>query len=195
LEEVGRGSTPLGRVLGHGAAVTGKVFGVSRVPVVKGQALPAYDPRALKGTGVTYATSPMGADHTAGNCLPGSALPDGTIPDPHNPKDQVRLSRYMQHLAMVFDTLGLCWFSRAPILVDHSLLTDLLVSLYDNRSDMDGLMEQAHQALQVELGFNKEAGFTPNDDRLPEFFSEEPLSPLDLRFDISPEELQTTLET
>jgi aldehyde:ferredoxin oxidoreductase len=194
LDEAGRGSTPLGRVLGHGAAVTGKVFGVSRVPVVKGQALPAYDPRALKGTGVTYATSPMGADHTAGNCLPGSSLPDGTIPDPHNFKDQVRLSRYMQHLAMVFDTLGLCWFSRAPILDDHSLLTDMLVSLYGNRSDMDGLMEKAHQALQVELNFNKEAGFTTNDDRLPEFFSEEPLSPLGLHFDINPEELQTTLE-
>ena len=65
IAEVGEG-TPLGRILGSGAGVTGKAFGVRRVPVVKNQALPAYDPRAVKGIGVTYATSPMGGDHTAG---------------------------------------------------------------------------------------------------------------------------------
>ncbi len=65
VKEVGKG-THLGRILGNGAAVTGKVFGVKRVPVVKGQALPAYDPRGIQGIGVTYATSTQGADHTAG---------------------------------------------------------------------------------------------------------------------------------
>ena len=59
IKEVGKG-TPLGRILGSGAAVTGKVFGVERVPVVKGQAMPAYDPRAVQGIGVTYATSTHG---------------------------------------------------------------------------------------------------------------------------------------
>jgi aldehyde:ferredoxin oxidoreductase len=68
LEEIAAGSV-LGRVLGQGAAVTGRVLGVSRVPVAKGQAMPAYDPRALKGNGVTCASSPMGADHTAGNAF------------------------------------------------------------------------------------------------------------------------------
>ncbi|HWI41303.1 MAG TPA: aldehyde ferredoxin oxidoreductase N-terminal domain-containing protein, partial [Verrucomicrobiae bacterium] len=48
LEEVGKG-TPLGRILGCGAEITGKVFGVEKVPVVKGQAIPAYDPRGIKG--------------------------------------------------------------------------------------------------------------------------------------------------
>ncbi len=43
VKEVGKG-TPLGRILGNGAAVTGQVFGVERVPVVKKQAMPAYDP-------------------------------------------------------------------------------------------------------------------------------------------------------
>ncbi len=48
VKEVGKG-TDLGRILGNGAAVTGKVFGIERVPVVKGQAMPAYDPRADSG--------------------------------------------------------------------------------------------------------------------------------------------------
>lgn len=72
-KEVGEGSH-LGRILGNGAAVTGKVFGLERVPVVKGQALPAYDPRAIQGIGVTYASSPMGADHTAGYAVAANLL-------------------------------------------------------------------------------------------------------------------------
>ncbi|TLM99850.1 aldehyde ferredoxin oxidoreductase, partial [bacterium] len=66
LLDKARRNTPLGRVIGSGAGLTGKVLGVRRVPVVKNQAISAYDPRAIKGTGVTYATTPQGADHTAG---------------------------------------------------------------------------------------------------------------------------------
>ena len=59
VKEVGKG-TPLGRILGSGAAVTGKVFGVERVPVVKGQALPAYDPRGIQGIGRDLRHHPHG---------------------------------------------------------------------------------------------------------------------------------------
>nr|WP_279384396.1 aldehyde ferredoxin oxidoreductase C-terminal domain-containing protein [Geotalea toluenoxydans] len=62
-EDIGKG-TPLGRIIGSGAGHVGKVYGVTRVPVVKNQAIPAYDPRSIKGIGITYATSTMGADHT-----------------------------------------------------------------------------------------------------------------------------------
>ncbi|NIN64606.1 MAG: aldehyde ferredoxin oxidoreductase, partial [Anaerolineae bacterium] len=54
MHEIRKG-TPLGQVLGCGAATTGKVFGVVRVPGVKGQNMPAYEPRAVKGIGVVYA--------------------------------------------------------------------------------------------------------------------------------------------
>ena len=192
VAEVGQ-NTPLGRVVGQGAAVTGRVFGVAHVPVVKGQAMPAYDPRAFKGIGVTYATSTMGADHTAGNCLPGSALPDGTIPDPHSREHQVELSRYMQQLATTFDSLGLCWFTRGPILADNSLLTDILAAQWGGEWTMDGLFAQARKTLGVELAFNRAAGFTPDDDRLPDYFSEEALAPEGFKFDISPEEMQQAI--
>ena len=84
LDQGSRQGTPLGRILGSGAAVTGKVFGVERVPVVKGQAMPAYDPRAVQGIGVTYATSPMGADHTAGYAMATNILNVGGYVDPLN---------------------------------------------------------------------------------------------------------------
>ena len=68
IAEIGH-DTKKGRMLGAGTESVGKAHGVKRIPVVKGQAMAAYDPRALKGLGVTYATSPMGADHTAGHTL------------------------------------------------------------------------------------------------------------------------------
>ncbi|HOG45196.1 MAG TPA: aldehyde ferredoxin oxidoreductase N-terminal domain-containing protein, partial [Anaerolineae bacterium] len=65
IHEMGRG-TPMGRILGGGTGLAGKALGVTRVPEVKGQGMPAYEPRAVKGIGITYATTTMGADHTAG---------------------------------------------------------------------------------------------------------------------------------
>ena len=100
MREVGEG-TPLGRVLGSGAGITGKVFGCLRVPVAKNQAMPAYDPRAVKGVGVTYAVSPQGADHTSGN----------TVKSPvkqHLKDGQETVSRNAQVGFTVMDNLGLC---------------------------------------------------------------------------------------
>jgi aldehyde:ferredoxin oxidoreductase len=192
IEEIGAG-TPLGRVLGHGAAVTGRVFGVARVPAVKGQGLAAYDPRVLKGTAVTFATSPMGADHTAGNALPGTVLPGVGKPDPTRREHQVALSRYLQELATIFDSTGLCWFTRGPILADETLLLDLLAGKLGGAWTMDRLWAMARDTLRCELAFNRAAGLGPATDRLPDFFRTEPLGPHGLTFDLAPDEVQQAL--
>ena len=67
LKQIPKG-TPLGRIIGSGAEVTGKVFGISRIPTVMGQGLAAYDPRSNKGIGVTYMSSPMGGRPHCGMC-------------------------------------------------------------------------------------------------------------------------------
>ena len=103
LEEI-RAGTPLGRMLGNGAVLTGKVLGITRVPAVKGQAMSAYEPRAIKGTGVTYATSPQGADHTCGLTIRSKV-------DHLDPKGQVALSRTAQINMAGYDTLGACIFA------------------------------------------------------------------------------------
>jgi aldehyde:ferredoxin oxidoreductase len=103
MAEVGQG-TPLGRILGSGTGAVGHTYGVSRVPVVKNQSLPAYDPRAVKGIGVTYATSPMGADHTAGYSVTANILSVGGSVDPLKPAGQVELSRGLQAATAAIDT-------------------------------------------------------------------------------------------
>ncbi len=193
LKEVGKG-TPLGRILGNGAAVTGKVFGVERVPVVKGQAMPAYDPRAIQGIGVTYATSTMGADHTAGYAVAPNILKVGGDVDPLKPEGQVEISRNLQIATAALDSTGMCLFVSFATLDQpdtFQALVDLLNSFSGLNLTADDLVELGKSILMNERGFNIAAGFTSQHDRLPEFFKKEPLPPHNVTFQVKDEELDT----
>jgi aldehyde:ferredoxin oxidoreductase len=191
VKEVGKG-TPLGRILGSGAAVTGKVFGVERVPVVKGQAMPAYDPRGIMGIGVTYATSTMGADHTAGYAVMTNIMNVGGSVDPLKPKGQVELSRNLQIATAVVDSTGMCLFvafATADQPETFQALLDMLNSFYDMNMTADDVVEFGKSVLKNEREFNIKAGFTSEHDRLPEYFQKEPLPPHNITFQVKDEDL------
>jgi aldehyde:ferredoxin oxidoreductase len=191
LKEVGEG-TPLGRILGNGAAVTGRVFGVERVPVVKGQAMPAYDPRAVQGIGVTYATSTMGADHTAGYAVATNILGVGGSVDPLKPEGQIELSRNLQIATAAIDSTGMCLFIAFAILDQpetFQALLDLLNSFYGLNLTGDDVNALGQQILSTEREFNKKAGFTSKHDRLPAYFHNENLAPHNVTFQVKDEEL------
>lgn len=193
LKEVGKG-TPLGRILGNGAAVTGKVFGVERVPVVKGQALPAYDPRAVQGIGVTYATSTMGADHTAGYAVTANILAVGGQVDPLKPGGQVDLSRNLQIATAAVDATGMCLFIAFAVLDQpetFQALLDLLNAFYGLQLDANGVVDLGKNILKMEREFNTKAGFTAEHDRLPRFFKTDPLPPHGALFEVKDEELDS----
>ncbi len=188
--------TPLGRILANGTEFTGKAFGVYRIPVVKHQAMPAYDPRAIKGIGVTYATTPMGADHTAGYAIATEVMGVGGEADPRS-RDKIDLSRNLQAATAVIDSTGYCLFTAFAVLdipeglegmvesVNGVLGTDLTV---------DDIGDIGMSILKIEREFNKKAGFTKEDDRLPEFMREEKLPPSGEVFDIPDEELDKVFE-
>lgn len=191
IKEVGKGS-PLGRILGNGAAVTGKVFGVERVPVVKGQALPAYDPRAIQGMGVTYATTTMGADHTAGYAVTANVLKVGGYVDPLKPEGQIELSRNLQIATAAVDATGMCLFIAFAILDQpetFQALLDLLGSFYGQPMTGDDVTALGKKVLTMERDFNERAGFTNKQDRLPEFFKKEKLPPHDTTFQVADADL------
>jgi aldehyde:ferredoxin oxidoreductase len=176
LESI-RADDPLGLLIGNGCAVTGKALGAARVPVVKGQSLSAYDPRVLKGTGVTYATSPMGADHTCGNALPSPANPGY---DPGSPSGQNQVSEFLQSYFAAVDTLGMCLFASIPILESPDLQRELIraVAAKLGVELPDGYLQELGRGVVVaERAFNRLAGFGPGDDRLPGFIRKETLSP------------------
>jgi aldehyde:ferredoxin oxidoreductase len=191
LKEVGKGS-PIGRILGNGAAITGKVLGVERVPVVKGQALPAYDPRGIQGMGVTYATSTQGADHTAGYAVTANVLKVGGYVDPLKPEGQVELSRNLQIATAAIDSTGMCLFIAFAVLDQpetFQALIDLLNAFYGLSLTADDVTALGKQILKTERDFNLQAGLTAKHDRLPDFFKKEALAPHNLTFMVKDEEL------
>ncbi|HEN20573.1 MAG TPA: aldehyde ferredoxin oxidoreductase [Desulfobacteraceae bacterium] len=193
IKEVGKG-TPLGRIIGSGAAATGKAFGVRRVPVVKNQAMPAYDPRAIKGIGVTYATSTMGADHTSGYAIGPNIMKVGGYVDPLVPDGQAELSRNLQIATAAVDTAGLCLFVAFPVLdIPDALvaIVDMLNAKYGLSLTGDDVTSLGIRVLKMERDFNERAGFSNVDDRLPEFMKIEKLPPHNHVFDVSDEDLDS----
>ena len=191
VKEVGEG-TPLGRILGSGAAVTGKVFGIERVPVVKGQAMPAYDPRGIMGIGVTYATSTMGADHTSGYAVASNIMGVGGSVDPLKPEGQIELSRNLQIATAAVDATGMCLFVAFPVLDQpetFQALIDMINAFYGLSLTADDVTELGKSILKNEREFNFAAGLTSKHDRLPDYFKKEKLPPHDITFQVKDEDL------
>ncbi len=192
-EEVGKG-TPLGRIIGGGAGSVGKAFGVTRVPVVKNQAIPAYDPRAIKGIGITYATSTQGADHTMGYTIATNILGVGGSVDPLSKEGQVELSRNLQIATAAIDSTGMCLFIAFAALDDGTCLPaliDMINARFGINLGAADVTNLGMSILKTERGFNLAAGFTKEDDRLPEFFNDEPIAPHNVVWDISDETIDT----
>lgn len=192
-EDVAKG-TGLGRIIGNGAGSVGRAYGITRVPVVKNQAIPAYDPRAIKGIGITYATSTQGADHTMGYTIATNILGVGGKVDPLTKVGQVELSRNLQIATAAIDSTGMCLFIAFAALDNAECLPaliDLINARYDLALTGDDVVGLGKYILKTERAFNTAAGFTATDDRLPEFFSTEPLPPHNLTFGFSGEEIDT----
>ena len=193
LHEMGKG-TPLGRILGGGTDATAKAYGVIHSPTVKGQSMPAYEPRAVKGIGITYATTPMGADHTAGYTIaPEIAGISGKV-DPLSVEGKAALSRAFQATTAFIDSTGHCLFIAFAIL--------------DITSGFEGLVEEANgmlgtkwtvadvakigaEILKKERAFNEAAGIGKQADRVPEFMKYEKLPPHNQVFDVTDEALDS----
>ena len=186
VHEMGK-ATPLGRILGGGTAFTGKAYGIARVPTVKGQSMPAYEPRAVKGIGITYATTTMGADHTAGYTIAPEILSVGGKADPLSTEGKAALSRGFQATTAFIDSTGHCLFIAFPIL--------------DIPSGFEGMVEECNgvlgthwkpedvakigaDILRKERAFNLAAGLSKEHDRMPEFMKYEPLPPHNQVFDV-----------
>jgi aldehyde:ferredoxin oxidoreductase len=183
VQEIRQG-TDFGRVLGHGAAATARSLGVERVPTTKGQAMSAYDPRAIKGTGVTYATSPQGADHTAGLTIRAEV-------DHLDPEPQADLSLKSQINMAGYDSLGVCLFGTFGFASAPGALADLLKARYGWNLGEDPLQPLGRATLKDELAFNKAAGFGPEDDRIPEWMRREALPPRGGVFDVPDEAMDS----
>lgn len=196
IHEIGKG-TPLGRILGSGTDVTGKVYGLTHVPTVKGQSMPAYEPRAVKGIGITYATTPMGADHTAGYTIAPEIIGVAGKVDPLTSEGKAELSRNFQAATAFIDSSGHCLFIAFPILDIASGFEGMVEEcngVLGTNWTTDDVAKYGDAVLNKERAFNEAAGIGKEADRLPEFMKAEPLPPHNQVFDVSDEALDSVFK-
>lgn len=162
--------TEEGRQWAQGTAAVGEQYNNHRVPVVKRQAISAYDPRVIEVTGISMMTSAQGADHTTGN----------VARYPSRDKDVealVKVSLEAQIAAAAVDSIGLCIFGRSVTNPQIEFMADTFNAALGTELKPTFFHEIGRETLALEIAFNKAAGFTAEDDDLPAFFYDEALAP------------------
>jgi aldehyde:ferredoxin oxidoreductase len=139
---------------------------------VKGQGIPAYDPRGMKGMGIAYATSNRGACHLRAY-TPASEL--GLIPlqtDPLEWKGKGELTKLLQDIHAFSDSLDLCKFSAfAEGAEEYANQYSAMVGV---PFTMDDVLVTGERIYNLERHYNNLAGLREGSDYLPKRFLEEP---------------------
>ncbi len=186
-----RNNTEEGQLYGNGVKNIGERLNAKRIPEVKGQGISAYDCRVFKAMGATYATSPMGADHTAGaaiaNRVPSQHKDYGELTKSESKLD---LSFELQIYTAVMDSMGCCYFI-GPSYENMEILAKAINAMYDLTLTREDIINIGIDIIRTELAFNERAGITQEMNDVPEFFREEASEPIDLKFTFNLDELKS----
>ena len=162
--------TEKGRLWAQGTARVGEHYRVQRVPVIKKQAISAYDPRVVEATGISMMATAQGADHTVGN-LPRLKTRE------MDTEALVSQSLAQQVKVAANDSLGLCVFGQSVTNTNIDFLVATLNAAHGTSLTADFFEALGRETLRLEHEFNRRAGFTERDDELPAFFYTEPVPP------------------
>lgn len=180
LEEIKKGSQ-VGKLFGNGVCHLGKEIGFNRIPHVKGQGISGYDPRVFKAMSVTYATTPMGADHTSGAAIAGRvANQTKDYGELTENKGKLDLSYELQIYTTILDSMGCCYFI-GPSYENMKILVGALNTMYNTNLSRDNVISIGKKIIRTELIFNERAGITQEQNDFPSFFRDVPSNPLDLK--------------
>ena len=186
-----RNNTKLGNLYGNGVKNIGEQLNAKRIPQVKGQGISGYDPRVFKGMGVTFATSPQGADHTAGAAIAGrtanQAKSYGELTENEGKFD---LSYELQIYTIVMDSMGCCYFI-GPSYENMELIAHAINAMYNLNLTRDDVIKIGKKILKTEIEFNEKAGISHSTNDVPEFFRQEPSEPTGLKYTFSKEDLKS----
>ncbi|MFX1337439.1 MAG: aldehyde ferredoxin oxidoreductase C-terminal domain-containing protein [Promethearchaeota archaeon] len=183
LDKEIRCNTKIGQFYGNGVCHLGKELNFERIPHVKGQGISAYDPRVFKAMSLTYATSPMGADHTAGAAIAGrSARTDRDYGDIYDMENKEELSFELQIYTAVLDSMGCCYFI-GPSYENMEIVAKAINAMYNTKLTREDVINLGKQIIKIELEFNEKAGITQEMNDVPEFFKKESSEPTNLKFE------------
>ncbi len=164
----------VGDVLAEGVAKIGEHFGHPEVAMqVRGQSIPAYDPRGLKGMGLGYATSNRGACHLRGYSPASELGVIGLKTDPLAWEGKGELLKLLQDLHAFSDSLDLCKFSAFAEDADNYAAQYAAMVGLENFT-ADDVLTAGERIYNLERYYNQLAGEKPGSDTLPKRFLEEP---------------------
>jgi aldehyde:ferredoxin oxidoreductase len=167
----------IGNTLAEGTTLAAKAFGHPEIAMaVKGQAIPAYDPRGIKGMGLGYATSNRGACHLRGYTpaaeVVGNVLGPAEVVDPLAWKGKGELMTIFQNVHAVTDCLDVCKFATFAESLDT--FAKQYEAVTGVKSDAGHLLKAGERVYNLERYYNNLAGFGEGSDYLPERFLKEP---------------------
>ena len=167
----------IGNQLAGGVKRSAAYFGHPEIGMeVKGQAIPAYDPRGIKGMGLGYATSNRGACHLRGYTpaaeVIGNVLGPSTITDPLAWKGKGEMNMIFQNVHTVTDCLDVCKFATfAESLDSFAAQYEAITGV---PSSAEHLLKVGDRVYNLERYYNNMAGFCEGSDTLPARFTQEP---------------------
>jgi len=167
----------IGEKLADGAESAAKAFGHPEIAMtVKGMAIPAYDPRGIKGMGIAFATSNRGACHlrayTPAAEVIGNVLGPATLTDPLEWKGKGELTVIFQHVHTMTDCLDVCKF--ATFAENLDTFAAQYEAVTGVPTDANYLLTVGERVYNLERYYNNLAGFREGSDYLPERFLKEP---------------------
>jgi aldehyde:ferredoxin oxidoreductase len=166
----------IGNIMADGANATAKHFGHPEIAMtVKGQGIPAYDPRGIKGMGLGYATSNRGACHLRGYTpaaeVVGNVLGPSTVTDPLAWKGKGEMNFIFQNVHAVSDCLDVCKFATfAESLESFAAQYEAITGI---PSDPGHLLKVGERVYNLERYYNNLAGLAEGSDYLPDRFTKE----------------------
>ncbi len=164
----------IGDLLADGCNAVAEKFGHPEIAMtVKGQGIPAYDPRGLKGMGIAYATSNRGACHLRAYTPAVELSLISLTADPLEWKGKGELTKLLQDLHAFSDSLDLCKFSAfAEGAEEYAAQYAAIVGL--DSYTVDDVLTTGERIYNLERYFNNLAGHAEGSDYLPKRFTEEP---------------------
>ena len=182
LDKEIRNNTAEGQLYGNGVKIIGETLKAKRIPEIKGQGISAYDCRVFKAMGVTYATSPMGADHTSGAAIAGRvASQHKNYGELTKNENKFELSFELQIYTAILDSMGCCYFI-GPSYENMEILANAINAMYNLTLKREDVIKIGINIIRTELEFNEKAGITQEMNDVPKFFKEEISEPTGLKF-------------
>lgn len=140
---------------------------------VKKQEMPAYDPRAVQGIGLNYATSNRGGCHVRGYTISPEVLGVPVKIDQHTTEGKAEFVKIFQDLTAALSSTGACLFTTFGIGADE--LAELLSAATGINYSTADFMQAGERIYNMERLWNLKAGITAADDTLPPRILKDPL--------------------